>query len=96
MAGSLSYILWTRRTAMAVYTLHDMGHPVYDPESRELIPHNLVKYEDNEDQLKDRPISIFVHPLLRAYGTNDGKNYDQGRVWAPAEVWFDSSISVEA
>ena len=90
-AGQLSYRLWTRRTSMQCVTLHDVGNPVFNIDDPSLVPHMLVRYDDHSDQLKGRPITVFVHPLLEAYGTDEAKDYDKGRVWAPAEAWLDSS-----
>lgn len=89
-AANISYMLWTRRTTMRCYTLEHFGQPTFNPESKDLIPHSSVKFDQFEDQLKGSPISLIVHPLLRLYGTNDAKDYDRGSVWAPAEVWLDS------
>ncbi|PQE13093.1 hypothetical protein CJF30_00003003 [Rutstroemia sp. NJR-2017a BBW] len=89
-AASVSYMLWTRRTTLRCWSLEDMGRPVFQPDSKELVPHSSVNFEDHEDQLEGRPITILVHPLLKAYGTDEAKEYDRDRVWAPAEVWLDS------
>jgi hypothetical protein len=89
-AASVSYMLWTRRTMLRCWALEDMGRPLFQPDSKELVPHSSVNFEDHEDQLEGRPITILVHPLLKAYGTDDAKDYDRERVWAPAEVWLDS------
>jgi hypothetical protein len=90
-AASVSYMLWTRRTTLRCWTLEDMDRPVFQPDSKELVPHSSVNFEDHEDQLEGRPITILVHPLLKVYGTDEAKEYDRDRVWAPAEVWLDSS-----
>lgn len=75
---------------MRCYTLKHLGRLAFNPESKDLIPHSSVKFEQFEDLLEGRPISLIVHPLLQLYGTNDAKDYDRGSVWAPAEVWLDS------
>lgn len=92
-AAIMSYKLWTRRTSLRCTTLNDLHHPTFDPDSKYMIAHSSVGYEDHADQLKGRPISIIVHPCLIAFGTDDGKDYDQQRVWARAEVWLDSRVS---
>ncbi|THV47570.1 hypothetical protein BGAL_0302g00130 [Botrytis galanthina] len=91
-AASVSYMLWTRRTTLKILTLKDIN-PEFYPEAKHLVPHSSVDYENYEDQLRGRPISIIVHPLLLVHGTDDAKDYDHRRVWAPAEVWLDSSVS---
>jgi hypothetical protein len=90
MAANISYMMWTRRTTMKCYTLKHLGQPAFDPESKDLIPHSSVKYDKFKNQLKGKPISLIIHPLLRLFGTNDAEDYDRGSVWAPAEVWLDS------
>lgn len=89
-AANISYMLWTRRTTMKCVTLQEMGRPIFDVENPYLVPHPLVHPENHEDQLKGRPITVIVHPLLQVYGTDEAKDYDEGRVWVPAEVWLDS------
>jgi hypothetical protein len=89
-AGTLSYRLWTQRTNLRCLTLRDMGRPAFDADDEYLTPHSLVRYDDHEDQLKGKPITLIVHPLIEAFGTNEGKDYDNGRIWACAEVWLDS------
>jgi hypothetical protein len=89
-AATISYRLWTRRTAMKCYTLHNMKNLAFDIDDPNLVPHTLVHPDEHEDQLKGRTIALIVHPLLRVYGTDEAKNYHKGRVWAPAEVWFDT------
>ena len=89
-AANISYMMWTRRATMKCYTLKHLGPLAFNPESKDLIPHSSVKFDQFEDLLEGRPISLIVHPLLQLYGTNDAKDYDRGSVWAPAEVWLDS------
>ena len=33
---------------------------------------------------------MVIHPLIMAYGTDEGEAYDQHRAWMPAEVWLPS------
>jgi hypothetical protein len=89
-AATLSYMLWTRRTTMRCVTLREMGHPTFDIDDPCLVPHTLVRHDEHDDQLRDRPITVIVHPLVEVFGTDEAKDYDKGRVWAPAEVWLDS------
>jgi hypothetical protein len=89
-AGTLSYRLWTQRTDLRCTTLRELGRPNFDADNEYLTPHSLVRYDDHEDQLKGKPITLIVHPLIQAFGTNEGKDYGSGRIWACAEVWLDS------
>jgi hypothetical protein len=89
-AASVSYMLWTRRTEMRCFTLDEVGHLAFDAESPHFEPDNLVRYDEHEDQLKDKPITVMVHPLLQVYGTDEAIDYHRGRVWAKGVVWLDS------
>jgi hypothetical protein len=89
-AATISYRLWTRKTVMRCYTLHSMKSRTFDTENPNFVPHTLAHPDEHKDQLKGKPITLIVYPLLRVYGTDEAKNYDKGRVWAPAEVWVDT------
>jgi hypothetical protein len=90
-AAALSYRLWTQRTTLSCLTLRDIEPQTFDAESEYLKPHPLVRYDEHEDDLKGKPISLIVHPLIQVFGTNEGEDYDSGRIWASGEVWLDSS-----
>ncbi|PMD45821.1 hypothetical protein L207DRAFT_419762 [Hyaloscypha variabilis F] len=96
-AANISYMLWTRRATVKCYTLTNFSpRPLpFHPDRKDFIPHSSVKFEEFEDQLKGRPITLIVHPLLQLYGTDDAKDYDRGSTWAPAEVWLDSRKASE-
>ena len=89
-AALVSYMLWTRKTAMKLVTLINMESPTFDVDDSKLKPHAIVHPDDHDDKLKGRQITLIVHPLLLVYGTDEGKDYDNVRVWVPAEVWFDT------
>ena len=78
---------------MRCFTLHEIKHLAFDHESPDFDPDNLVRFEDHEDHLKDKTVTVIVHPLLKVYGTDEAKDYDQGRVWAKGVVWLDSKKS---
>jgi hypothetical protein len=40
-------------------------------------------------------VGIVAHPAIVAYGSSDGKDYNNGRVWMKAEVWLDQAGGVE-
>jgi hypothetical protein len=90
-AAELSYQLWTRRTTIKCVALREMDRPKFAVDDPYIEPHASVRYDDHQDQLFDRPISVVVHPIVEAFGTDEGDAYDQpGRVWAKAVVWLDS------
>jgi hypothetical protein len=92
-AANLSCCLWTQKTTLECCTLQEMQrlkNLAFDADSEYLKPHTLVRYDEHEDHLKGRPITLIVHPLLLARGTDEGKDYGSKRIWASAEVWLDS------
>jgi hypothetical protein len=91
-AATLSYRLWTQRTDLECLTLQDLKRYTFDADNEYLTPHSLVRYDDYEDQLKGQPITLIVHPLLLAFGTDEGKDDESERIWASAEVWLDSKL----
>jgi hypothetical protein len=89
-AARVSYMLWTRRTEMRCFTLREIKHLAFDAESPYFDADGLVRYDDHEDHLKDRQVTVIVHPLLKVYGTDEANDYDQERIWAKGVVWLDS------
>ena len=77
---------------MRCSTLRDIEQPGFDAESLFFDPDTLMRHEDHGNQLKDRPITVLVHPLLEVAGTDETKDYDQGRVWVKGVVWLDSKL----
>ncbi|CZR67408.1 uncharacterized protein PAC_17307 [Phialocephala subalpina] len=89
-AARLSYMLWTRRTEMRCFTLHEIENLAFDAESPYFDPDSLLRFDDYEDHLKGKRVTVMVHPLLKVYGTDEAKAYDQERVWAKGVVWLNS------
>ncbi len=75
-AGTLSYNLRTKRTTLDCITLRDIAELTFDADSEAFKPHSLVRYYEHGDQLKGKPITLMVHPLLRVLGTDEGKDYN--------------------
>jgi hypothetical protein len=92
-AAKNSYMLWTGRTEMRCSTLRDIEQLSFNAESPVFDPDTLMRHEDHEDQLKDRPVTVLVHPLLEVAGTDEAKDYDQERVWVKGVVWLDSKMA---
>ncbi|KAF4626852.1 hypothetical protein G7Y89_g11302 [Cudoniella acicularis] len=78
-----SYMLWTRRTEMRCSTLRDVEQPGFDAKCPFFEPDTLMRHEDHEDQLKDRPVTVLVHPLLEVAGTDEANDYDQEQLITP-------------
>jgi hypothetical protein len=96
-AAQVAYNLWTRRQTFKVSTRADMGPITFDADNALIAPHPSVRVDDHRGQLKGRPVTLIVHPLLEVVGTDEGEDFDQEpRVLIPAEVWLDSSLPAGA
>jgi len=94
-AAMLSYRLWTQKTTLRCFSLQDLQEIeklVFDADDEYLKPNPLVGYYKHEDQLKGKPITLIVHPLILVFGTSEGKDYDSERIWASGEVWLNSKL----
>jgi hypothetical protein len=89
-AAKISFEMWMGKPTLRCHNLRLLGQRAFDPDDKDFIPNSLIRYENFEDQLKGKPISLILHPLLEVYGTNDAKDHDHGSVWVPGEVWLDS------
>lgn len=95
-AARLSYELWTRKTALKVTTFSNIdGYVRFDVDSPKMVAHALFDYDQHDDMLKGRFVRMIVHPMLQAFGTDDGDQYDKGRVLMPAEVWLPNGDKAE-
>ena len=95
-AATVSYMLWTQRTEMRCHTLHDLNPFAFDPYSARFIPDSLVRCEGQEERFNGRTVTVMVHPLLEAYGTDEAEDYNTSRVWAAGVVWFDNRDGADA
>ncbi|APA11419.1 hypothetical protein SS1G_11687 [Sclerotinia sclerotiorum 1980 UF-70] len=82
-AANLSYNLWTRRVHLKITTLEGLDK-MFDDKDPKTILHTTVT--EDEDKLTGQDITILVHPLVEAYGTEQAEHFDRSRIWGPAEV----------
>ncbi len=78
---------------MRCHTLQEIKHLAFDAASPGFDPDTLVRYDDHEDYLKGRMVTVIVHPLITVHGTDEANDYDQERIWAKGVVWLDSRSS---
>ncbi|EPE32826.1 hypothetical protein GLAREA_05838 [Glarea lozoyensis ATCC 20868] len=88
-AAHIAYTLWMRKSHVVLYTLKELESPKFDGNSRVLVPHSSVRWEEVEGGLLGREVGLIVHPLVRVFGVGEGGERE-GAVWAPGEVWVDS------
>lgn len=87
-AGNLSCQLWTQRTYFECQGLQDLKDELLSIDSEILEMHPLVHLDEAPARLNERPITMVVNPLVKAWGTDEAEDYDQSRVWAKAVVWL--------
>lgn len=92
-AAQIAFKLWTRRIAMECVTIHDFDVIEFDAESIYFEPDNVVRHSHHETHFKGQRVTLLAHPLLKIYGTDEAKDYDQERVWAKGIVWIDSKVN---
>jgi hypothetical protein len=88
-AGEISYELWTRRSKIEVWGMSRMrssrwGTDIYELQEYQLATLSVLSDSESGDAL------AVVHPLIRAFGTEEAKDYDQrteSRVLSKAEAW---------
>ncbi|KAE8135469.1 hypothetical protein BDV38DRAFT_252370 [Aspergillus pseudotamarii] len=84
-AAQLALSLWTQRPFMVCWTEHHnfaINHP-------EMSAHRLHHLDEDDTRLDGKKVLLFLQPGILAYGTADGQNYNQRKVWARATVLMD-------
>lgn len=87
-AGKLSYQLWTQRTFFQCQGLQDLEAEPISIDSEILEMHPLVHFDEDPARLNERPVTMVVNPLVKAWGTDEAEDYDRSRVLAKAVVWL--------
>lgn len=69
-AADISYHLWNRRTALKISARDDLNR-LFDIDDPKMALHSMVN-EDTKDKLTGQPITLFVHPMIGLFGTEEG------------------------
>lgn len=85
--GEFVVELWSQRCNIRYYCLKDLENKVYRYGDKEIEIARAVGLDDGDTSLDGRPIPVFVQPLIVGFGTVDGRDYREGRIWSRAVVW---------
>ncbi len=88
-SAKLAFSIWTRKSCLRIVAKLPSGGLRFDPDDLLTMAHPLVRYDEYEDGLRGREVQVLVHPLVQAFGTDEGEGFKDGRVWVKAEVWFE-------
>ncbi|KAK3387753.1 hypothetical protein B0H63DRAFT_521779 [Podospora didyma] len=89
-AGELSGELWSRKTALRVHRLAQLGseNTKFSALTNVAKAHPLHRLYEDEDRCNDWLVGVVVRPAVIGFRSSDGMNCNQntGRVWMKAEV----------
>ncbi|KAI1955464.1 hypothetical protein LOZ58_006762 [Ophidiomyces ophidiicola] len=86
-ASNISAGLWTQRNNIKCLWLHDLGK--FQVNSPFMSAHRLQKLDEGDTRLGGNDILAVIQPAVLAYGSNEGENYKEWRVWLKAIVIVD-------
>ena len=91
-AATLSYELWAQRRIVKCSTLSNLSGLTYDRDSpKQELHSSVVGFDEVDEHLMGKPITLIVHPLLEVYGQRDEpEGYEEGIVVFPAVVWLEN------
>lgn len=85
--GELALQLWSTNFNI-VYYLGEYGNILFAPVSEENQASRVVRLDEYDTALDGWPIQVVVQPMIAAFGTPDGKDYQKKKIWAKAGVWI--------
>jgi hypothetical protein len=88
--GSFALKLWSQKSVISIYGLRHFSEKAFSVSSAEMEAARAVRLEESDSGLDGRPIPVVVQPLIVAYGTPEGKDYEKRKIWSKAVVWVSS------
>lgn len=86
--GELALQLWSTKIDIQFCHLGDYGNTPFALASEEMQAARVVRLDEYDTALDGRPIQVVVQPMIAAFGTPDGKEYQKKKIWAKAGVWI--------
>src|SRR5439155_25802344 len=77
-------------SVVAYYGVEHFAKKSFSVHSTEMEAARAVRLEENDTALDGRPIPVVVQPLIVAWGTPEGKDYQKRKIWSKAVVWVSS------
>lgn len=87
LAQKISLSIWTRKSNVVCSFAEDLKDTTYVEDCSQIIPHDLFLSGDIST-LIGRKMTVLVHPLIEAYGNEDGDDYANGRILSAAVGWY--------
>jgi hypothetical protein len=89
--GELFNSLWKQKVHIVCRGLDHFQRTSFTASSDLMTAHAAYRLDEADTKLDGLPVQMVVQPAILAYGNEEGKNYDQYKVWAKAVVWCGSS-----
>lgn len=86
--GELALQLWSTKIDIRYCHLGTYGNTQFALASEEMQAARVVRLDEYDTALDGRPIQVVVQPMIAAFGTPDGKEYQKKKIWAKAGVWI--------
>jgi hypothetical protein len=82
--GELALQLWSTKLNI-IYHHREYGNIPFALVSE---ASRVVRLDEYDTALDGRPIQVVVQPMIAAFGTPNGKEYQKRKIWAKAVVWI--------
>lgn len=79
--------LWSQKSEVNCYYLEDFANHRFHQADEQTEIARAVGIDDGDKSLDGRPVPVVVQPLILGFGTHDGKDYNNFKVWSKAVVW---------
>ena len=86
--GDLFSSLWKQRVFTVPWGNEKLQKMQFSVGSRTMTAHPSHRLEDGDARLNGRTVQMVVQPAILAYGNEEGRNFDESKVWAKAVVWL--------
>ena len=88
--GDLFSSLWKQKVAIVSWGSEKFQKTSFAIDSDLIMAHPVHSLEDGDSRMNGHSIQMVVQPAILAYGNEEGKNYEEFKVWAKAVVWLSS------
>ena len=86
-AGELFSALWKQKVNIDS-RLESYHGKAFSIASKEMVAHPAQRLEEGDTRMDGCPVQLVVQPAVLAFGNEQGKQYNEFKVWAKAVVWL--------
>jgi hypothetical protein len=90
--GELFSSLWKQKVHIET-RLEDFHRKPFNVASNQLESHPALHLEEGDTKMDGSLIEMVVQPAILAWGNEEGKDYNEYKVWAKAVVWLGAQPS---